>query len=89
MLLYDPIVLEDLAGWLNGGVLLPYVRAQEGEGWDSVVVGGDGAGEGMCREGAEAGVELIKPALLQKWCEENSICCLWRNGLRGGVKAKY
>jgi len=98
MLLYDPIVLEDLAGWLNGGVLLPYVRAQEVEGRDCVVGGGGGGGEGTRDIGGRGGdvqggpgddVELIKPALLQKWCEENSICCLWRNGLRGGVKAKY
>ena len=77
MLLYDPIVLEDLAGWLNAGVLKGYMPRGED------MVGYVGGGE------ADDEVDLIKPALLQKWCEENSICCLWRNGLRGGVKAKY
>jgi hypothetical protein len=27
--------------------------------------------------------------MVQKWCEEKSVCCLWREGLWGGVKKKY
>jgi hypothetical protein len=27
--------------------------------------------------------------MVQKWCEEKSVCCLWREGMWGGVKKKY
>jgi hypothetical protein len=27
--------------------------------------------------------------MVQKWCEEKSVCCLWREGLWGGVRKKY
>lgn len=60
ILLYDPIVLEDLTAWLNKQELRT----------------------------ASDGKEL-KATLVQKWCESNSICCLWREGLRGGVKKRY
>jgi hypothetical protein len=33
--------------------------------------------------------EEIKPWMVQRWCEEKSVCCLWKEGLRGGVKVKY
>lgn len=131
ILLYDPIVLEDLAGWLNRreSGLRDLVKAAEEEEARSKTTGGvaDGrgvlemvdsagqpitpeeetskakpkkksakgkakAGNDIAAEGDAQGqdmVEIIKPALLQKWCEENSVCCLWRNGLRGGVKMKY
>lgn len=59
MLLYDPIVLEDLTGWLN---------------------------EQGLRYSDES---LLKPGFVQKWCESKSVCCLWKEGLRGGVKRKY
>jgi len=154
ILLYDPIVLEDLCGWLNEGALFAAVDAgdvgKEGRGLLREAVGrfearrrkvddgdGDGDGEGEAEgqgkgegkgaannkehTGSEAcevqdpataakkvakkrkGKEKVvvddddnsewrwelKPWMLQRWCEEHSICCLWREGLRGGVKAKY
>lgn len=68
MLLYDPIVLEDLTAWLNAqGLRAPGKRG---------------------KDGAEK-VEELKPWVVQKWCEEMSVCCLWREGLRGGVKNRY
>ncbi|KAF8848284.1 hypothetical protein BDZ45DRAFT_810910 [Acephala macrosclerotiorum] len=60
ILLYDPIVLEDLTVWLNTGAL-------EKVGWD---------GE-------------VDPKLVKKWCESKSICCLWRENLRGGARNRY
>ncbi|KAI9742892.1 MAG: 5'-flap endonuclease [Claussenomyces sp. TS43310] len=60
MLLYDPIVLEDLTAWLNTGPL-------ERSGWDG-----------------EVDVKEVK-----KWCNEKSICCLWRANLRGGTRSRY
>jgi hypothetical protein len=62
MLMFDPIVIEDLAGWLNE--------------------------QGIRIEVKEKEVEVM-PWMVQRWCEENSVCCLWREGLRGGVKTKY
>jgi hypothetical protein len=60
ILLYDPIVLEDLTTWLNTGAL-------EKVGWD---------GE-------------VEPKEVKKWCESKSICCLWRENLRGVVRSRY
>lgn len=60
ILLYDPIILEELAVWLNTGAL-------EKVGWDG-----------------EVDVKEVK-----KWCEGRSICCLWRENLRGGARSRY
>lgn len=94
ILLYDPIVLEDLTAWLNGeGVCIESSRPK-------VVKKGKGKGkqkEGQVDKGAAEEVELemevcreeLKPWMVQKWCEDNSVCCLWKGGLRGGVRAAY
>lgn len=77
MLLYDPIVLEDLTGFLKGkGVRIPIERV---------------IGKGKKRVEAEREIvnEEIKPWMVQKWCEENGVCCLWKEGLRGGVRGRY
>ncbi|KAL8769151.1 MAG: hypothetical protein Q9209_004785 [Squamulea sp. 1 TL-2023] len=60
MLLYDPIVLEDLAQWLND--------------------------EGLKRVGYK---EMVDPMIAKMWCESQSVCCLWRENLRGGTRARY
>ncbi|TVY47149.1 Structure-specific endonuclease subunit [Lachnellula occidentalis] len=60
ILLYDPIVLEDLTLWLNTGAL-------DKVGWD---------GEALAKE-------------VKKWCESKSVCCLWRENLRGGSRSRY
>ncbi|KAH9215110.1 Slx4 endonuclease-domain-containing protein [Leptodontidium sp. 2 PMI_412] len=60
ILLYDPVILEDLTVWLNTGAL-------EKAGWD---------GE-------------VDPKEVKKWCESKSICCLWRENLRGGTRSRY
>jgi hypothetical protein len=60
ILLYDPIILEDLTVWLNTGAL-------EKAGWD---------GEVDSKE-------------VKKWCESKSICCLWKENLRGGTRSRY
>jgi hypothetical protein len=60
ILLYDPIILEDLATWLNTGAL-------EKVGWD---------GE-------------VDPKDVKRWCLEKSICCLWRENLRGAARSRY
>lgn len=72
MLLYDPIVIEDLARWLNSGPLEKECSRQDSVADVDVIWEGE-----------------AKPWMVQKWCEEHSVCCLWKGGLRGGVKARY
>ncbi|KZL63243.1 at hook domain-containing protein [Colletotrichum incanum] len=60
MLMYDPIVLEDLAIWLNTGQLSR--------------VGYDGE---------------VSPNEVKQWCESKSVCCLWRESLRGKERKRY
>ncbi|KAL8952809.1 MAG: hypothetical protein Q9222_001313 [Ikaeria aurantiellina] len=60
ILLYDPIVFEDLAEWLNQ--------------------------TGLPRVGYDHGVS---PLMVKSWCESQSVCCLWRENLRGGTRARY
>ena len=50
ILMYDPIIVEDLTEWLTGRINV----------------------EGL-------GKNALKPWMVQKWCEENSICCVMKN----------
>ncbi|KAI9781307.1 MAG: 5'-flap endonuclease [Geoglossum umbratile] len=60
ILMYDPVVLEDLAAWLNTKGL------------------------------ADIGVDTeVGAAEVRAWCEQNSICCLWKGGLWGGTRSRY
>ena len=60
MLMYDPIILEDLTIWLNT--------------------------EGLGRVGED---DEVSSGLVKEWCEEKSICCLWRENLRGGARGRW
>lgn len=60
ILMYDPIVLEDLTIWLNT--------------------------EGLGRVGED---DEVSPGLVKEWCEERSVCCLWRENLRGGARGRW
>ncbi|RDW76130.1 hypothetical protein BP5796_06951 [Coleophoma crateriformis] len=60
ILVYDPIVLEDLTVWLNTGAL-------ERVGWDGEVA----------------------PNEVKEWCRSKSICCLWKETLRGETRSRY
>lgn len=60
ILMYDPIVLEDLAYWLNT--------------------------EGLGRVGVD---EEVGTGVVKAWCEGKSVCCLWRENLRGGARARH
>ena len=60
ILMYDPIVLEDLTSWLNSGQLTRV-------GYDGEVIPGE----------------------VKKWCESQSVCCLWRVNLRGKERKRY
>ena len=60
ILMYDPIVLEDLAAWLNT--------------------------VGLGRVGVD---EEVGAGTVRAWCEGRSVCCLWRDNLRGGARNRY
>ena len=60
MLIYQPIVIEDLTTWLNTTAL------------------------------SQVGVDDEVPSgLVKAWCEGRSVCCFWRENLRGGKRARY
>ncbi|KAI5367767.1 putative structure-specific endonuclease subunit Slx4 [Septoria linicola] len=90
ILLYDPIVLEDLTTWLTErGVRVetkrlkakPKIKARkkkkEAPGLEEIE-------EIAAPDEYESVQEPLKPWMVQKWCEDKSICCLWKEGLRGG-----
>ncbi|KAF2454694.1 hypothetical protein BDY21DRAFT_100908 [Lineolata rhizophorae] len=54
MLMYDPIVVEDLTDWVNS----LGIRVQ-----------------------GKKGMVQVEKWMVQKWCEDKSICCYWREGL--------
>ncbi len=60
MLMYDPIILEDLTIWLNT--------------------------EGLGKVGED---DEVSPGLVKEWCEQKSVCCLWRENLRGGARGRW
>ena len=60
MLMYDPIVLEDLTVWLNR--------------------------EGLGRVDED---DEVSPEIVKEWCEEKSICCVWKENLRGGTRTRW
>ena len=59
MLMYEPIVIEDLAAWL--------CRKSDGK------VTND-----------KDGFEMVK-----SWCEARSVCCVWKENLRGGQRGRW
>ena len=87
-LLYDPIVLEDLTAWLNEQGMCVDVKRQKPKPKSKGrkkkdVEAVDGVDEWDVHE------EQVHPWMVQKWCEEKSICCLWKEGLRGEVRNRY
>ena len=60
MLMYEPIILEDLTAWLNT--------------------------EGLNRIDED---NEVSPEQVKAWCEGRSVCCLWRENLRGGARARW
>ncbi|GAM86373.1 hypothetical protein ANO11243_043870 [Dothideomycetidae sp. 11243] len=103
MLLYDPVVLEDLTAWLvaqgvrpDGTVQalpVPTVVIEEGE--EESATGekrkGKTKGKGKAKDKEKVLDKslVLQPWVVQRWCEANSVCCLWKAGLRGGVRARY
>lgn len=88
ILLYDPIVLEDLTAWVNEQGLRVEVKKPKPKAKK----------RGRKKKATEATEEVVEweverehvqAWMVQKFCEEKSICCLWKEGLRGGVRTRY
>ncbi|KAM3424808.1 hypothetical protein BST61_g6789 [Cercospora zeina] len=95
ILLYDPIVLEDLTAWLNDrGLrietrrpkLKPKVKARKRKQDEHAL---DKEETIPTDDEYDLVQEPLKPWMVQKWCEDKSVCCLWKEGLRGGVRTRY
>ncbi|KAK4543313.1 hypothetical protein LTR36_005672 [Oleoguttula mirabilis] len=89
ILLYDPIVLEDFTAHLNTHRDLRISvqrtkRKAPAKGRKKKDAPGEPAGPEV-----ETVEEELQAWMVQKWCEEMSVCCLWKGGLRGGVRAQY
>ncbi|KAI7204543.1 hypothetical protein D0869_00122 [Hortaea werneckii] len=91
ILLYDPIVLEDLTAWLNekAGIRIPVLRKVAKKQQLARGKNGEKKDEESEEQEVEVNDEEVKAWMVQKWCEERSICCLWKEGLRGGVRSRY
>lgn len=84
ILLYDPIVVEDLTTWLNAQGLRVNVRKTK----PKPKVKGKKAGGDVVNDD-HSSTELVREPLqawmVQKWCQENSVCCIAQeSGWRGG-----
>lgn len=86
ILIYDPIVLEDFTAWLNGQNLRVEMQRLKPK---AKAKGRKKKGEVSEEPEYETVSEELKSWMVQKWCEEKSICCLWKEGLRGGVRTRY
>ncbi|MDI1490153.1 MAG: 5'-flap endonuclease [Ramalina farinacea] len=60
LLMYEPIVVEDLAIWLNK--------------------------DGLGKVGED---DEVGPWQVKTWCESRSICCLWKENLKGGQRGRW
>ncbi|KAF2716461.1 hypothetical protein K431DRAFT_289379 [Polychaeton citri CBS 116435] len=88
MLIYDPIIVEDLADWLNEivGLKVPCLRkkvvkkAKVGRKRKRREGDQDDDQEASAKK-EETVQEELKPWMVQKWCEANSICCFYKTGI--------
>lgn len=87
ILMYDPVTLEELTSWLNEQGLRFPVRKQkervEKRGGKKKGNNADEAAGGSATEW-EVHEEPLQAWMVQKWCEEHSVCCVWAGGGWGG-----
>ena len=79
MLLYDPIVADDLADWLNDQGLR--VRSLRSLPIKKVRKRKD-AGE-EAEQQKDVNLSLLKPWMVRAWCEENGVCAVMHETLYG------
>lgn len=91
MLLYDPIIVEDFAEWLNAegikvNVVVPVPKASKKrtrKEKDAVATDAPDDEEDVRTE-----VQKLPAWVVQRWCEENSICCIYKEPLRNGRRTR-
>lgn len=87
ILMYDPITLEEITAWLNEQGLGIEVQRQKPKIKKRGRKKRDADGNVLESEGAvewEVHEEPLQAWMVQKWCEERSICCVWAGGGWGG-----
>ncbi|KAL1384545.1 hypothetical protein HDK64DRAFT_34413 [Phyllosticta capitalensis] len=90
ILLYDPVDVVDLSEWLNEkGVRVhmevavkekpkPKKRSKKAKADESHEVEGGDESTAM-REKVEVKEAPLQPWVVQRWCEENSVCGIWKD----------
>lgn len=91
MLLYDPIVVEDFTKWLNGkeirvGVVVPVPKPAKKRGKKKQDEEHDTPSE---EESERTEMQELPGWVVQRWCEENSVCCIYKESLWNGRRARY
>ncbi|KAK0658635.1 Structure-specific endonuclease subunit SLX4 [Lasiodiplodia hormozganensis] len=89
MLLYDPIVAEDLAKWLNdqGIQMVVDIPVVEKKRKKKAAVDDDNTPVNEITFHRE--MQELPAWVVQKWCEENSVCCIPKESLwKGGRRAR-
>jgi len=98
ILLYDPIIVEDLATYLNTQDLRVSVRRQKRKSVPAKKKGrskkdaeqtSTSAAVEAPRSEVEVVDEELQPWMVQKWCEEHSVCCVLKESLWGGSRKRY
>ena len=80
MLMYDPIVVEDLTSWLNEQGLRVEIRRHKPKGMKKRGRKRKDAADDVQEVDWEVCEELLQPWMVQKWCEDQSVCCVLNEG---------
>ncbi|KAF1816282.1 hypothetical protein P152DRAFT_470319 [Eremomyces bilateralis CBS 781.70] len=76
IMMYEPIIIEDLADWLRDEGLAKAEMPAEAQTGPY----------GSQRQAAKLKEVKLKAWMVQKWCEERSVCCIWREKQRWNRK---
>ncbi|KAB2580781.1 Structure-specific endonuclease subunit SLX4 [Lasiodiplodia theobromae] len=89
MLLYDPIVAEDLAKWLNDQGIQMVVDIPVVEKKRKKKAAEDDDNTPVNEITFHREMQELPAWVVQKWCEENSVCCIPKESLwKGGRRAR-
>lgn len=88
MLLYDPIVAEDLAKWLNDQGIQMVVDIPVVEKKRKKKAAGNDDNTPVNEITFHREMQELPAWVVQKWCEENSVCCMSENLWKGGRRAR-
>lgn len=92
ILMYDPIILEDLTSYLNTHTSIRiYKKATQKQikSWNQMLKANGDAILSVSESGGEVlAIEKdLEAFMVQGWCESMSVCCIWGEGRgKGGVR---